>query len=134
VVSATQVKRVRSVTRTSVAGGRSPRFAKAELRLAAHGLGVHRCDALDYRDGTSPTADYAGLVGDVRRSCVSFRPDVVISFGPDGGYGHPDHIAISAATTAACEQASGVGCSSGDPPCPPGLAVPPALPHRATCC
>ena len=25
-----------------------------------------------------------------------------IAFGPDGGYGHPDHIAISAATTAAC--------------------------------
>jgi LmbE family N-acetylglucosaminyl deacetylase len=32
----------------------------------------------------------------------SFRPDVVITFGSDGGYGHPDHIAISTATTAAC--------------------------------
>jgi CRP-like cAMP-binding protein len=32
----------------------------------------------------------------------TFRPDLVITFGLDGGYGHPDHIAISAATTAAC--------------------------------
>ena len=23
------------------------------------------------------------------------RPDVVVTFGPDGAYGHPDHIAIS---------------------------------------
>jgi LmbE family N-acetylglucosaminyl deacetylase len=35
----------------------------------------------------------------------AFRPDVVITFGPDGAYGHPDHIAIGAATTRAFEQA-----------------------------
>jgi LmbE family N-acetylglucosaminyl deacetylase len=29
------------------------------------------------------------------------RPDVVITFGPDGAYGHPDHIAISQFTSAA---------------------------------
>ena len=29
------------------------------------------------------------------------RPDVVVTFGPDGAYGHPDHIAISQFTTAA---------------------------------
>jgi LmbE family N-acetylglucosaminyl deacetylase len=29
----------------------------------------------------------------------------VITFGPDGAYGHPDHIAIGAATTAACSLA-----------------------------
>jgi LmbE family N-acetylglucosaminyl deacetylase len=29
------------------------------------------------------------------------RPQVVVSFGPDGGYGHPDHIAICQLTSAA---------------------------------
>lgn len=29
-------------------------------------------------------------------------PDVVITFGPDGFSGHPDHIAVGAAVTAAC--------------------------------
>ena len=37
---------------------------------------------------------------------MEFEADGVITFGPDGGYGHPDHIAISAATTAACQQAA----------------------------
>ena len=31
-----------------------------------------------------------------------FDPDVVITFGPDGFSGHPDHIAVGAAVTAAC--------------------------------
>ena len=30
-----------------------------------------------------------------------FDPDTVISFGADGGYGHPDHVAISELTTEA---------------------------------
>ncbi len=29
------------------------------------------------------------------------QPDVIVTFGPDGAYGHPDHIAISQLTTAA---------------------------------
>jgi hypothetical protein len=32
------------------------------------------------------------------------RPDVVITFGPDGFSGHPDHVAVGAAVTAACRQ------------------------------
>jgi LmbE family N-acetylglucosaminyl deacetylase len=37
----------------------------------------------------------------VARIIHDFAPDAVITFGPDGGYGHPDHVAISAATTRA---------------------------------
>ena len=48
-----------------------------------------------------------------------FRPDAVITFGPDGGYGHPDHVTISA-TTAACQQAA-------DPEPGPGWAAAGAL-------
>jgi N-acetyl-1-D-myo-inositol-2-amino-2-deoxy-alpha-D-glucopyranoside deacetylase len=32
------------------------------------------------------------------------RPQVVITYGPDGGYGHPDHIRAHDVTTAACEK------------------------------
>src|SRR5262249_46481136 len=34
------------------------------------------------------------------------RPDVVITFGPEGAYGHPDHIAISQFATAAVAAAA----------------------------
>ena len=38
------------------------------------------------------------------------RPDVVVTFGPDGAYGHPDHIAISQFTTAAIVAAADAAC------------------------
>ena len=36
------------------------------------------------------------------------RPQVVVSYGPDGGYGHPDHIRAHDLTMAACARASDV--------------------------
>lgn len=42
------------------------------------------------------TARIATIIGDE-------QPDVVVTFGPDGLTGHPDHAAVSAATTAAFE-------------------------------
>jgi N-acetyl-1-D-myo-inositol-2-amino-2-deoxy-alpha-D-glucopyranoside deacetylase len=35
------------------------------------------------------------------------RPQVVVTYGPDGGYGHPDHIRAHEITTAACAHAGG---------------------------
>jgi len=35
------------------------------------------------------------------RTSRRIQPDVIVTFGPDGAYGHPDHIAISQFTTAA---------------------------------
>ena len=42
---------------------------------------------------------------------LELKPDVVVTFGPDGAYGHPDHIAISQLTTAACIEAARRGHS-----------------------
>jgi LmbE family N-acetylglucosaminyl deacetylase len=74
---------------------------EAELRAAASVLGVREVFLLDYRDQHLDTANareaVAGIVGYVRR----LRPDVVLTFGPDGAYGHADHVAISQLTTAA---------------------------------
>jgi LmbE family N-acetylglucosaminyl deacetylase len=48
------------------------------------------------------------------------QPDVVITFGPDGAYGHPDHIAISQFTAAAITAAAFPGFpDSGNAEAPP---------------
>ena len=74
---------------------------EAELRAAASVLGVRDVSLLDYHDQhldrANPRQAVAGIVEHLRR----VRPDVVVTFGPDGAYGHPDHIAISQFTTAA---------------------------------
>ena len=74
---------------------------EAELLTVARVLGSRCVDFLDYIDGdldqVNPSQAVAKIVGHLRR----VKPHVVISFGPDGGYGHPDHIAISQFTSAA---------------------------------
>jgi LmbE family N-acetylglucosaminyl deacetylase len=79
---------------------------EAELRLACKRLGIARVRCLDHIDGALAEADFSALVDEVAEVICEFRPDVVITFGPDGGYGHPDHVAISAVTTAACQWAA----------------------------
>jgi LmbE family N-acetylglucosaminyl deacetylase len=74
---------------------------EAELRSAAAALGIRDVALLDYPDRyldrSDPHEAIARIAGHLRRN----RPDVVITFGPDGAYGHPDHIAISQLTAAA---------------------------------
>jgi LmbE family N-acetylglucosaminyl deacetylase len=74
-----------------------------ELRAACAWLGVQRVECLDYGDGALAEVGQATLAGHVATFIRDFQPDVVVTFGPDGGYGHPDHIAISRATTQACQ-------------------------------
>jgi LmbE family N-acetylglucosaminyl deacetylase len=74
-----------------------------ELRLACDELGVQWVECLDYLDGTLRDVGVMTLAHDVAARIDDFRPDVVVTFGLDGGYEHPDHIAISAATTLACQ-------------------------------
>jgi LmbE family N-acetylglucosaminyl deacetylase len=105
VVSATrgqagQIRDARVGTRRTIGAVR-----EAELRLACERLGVTHVRCWDYLDGALAEADFGALVGQVVRLIREFQPEVVISFGPDGGYGHPDHITISEAATEACRQA-----------------------------
>jgi LmbE family N-acetylglucosaminyl deacetylase len=77
------------------------KIRETELRAAAAELGICDVSLLDYHDQhldrVEPRAVIGRLVAELRR----IRPDVVITFGPDGAYGHPDHIAISQFITAA---------------------------------
>jgi len=73
----------------------------AELQAAAAALGVRGVSLLDYQDGRLDGANPRHAVASIVRHLRQVRPDVVVTFGPDGAYGHPDHIAISQFTTAA---------------------------------
>jgi LmbE family N-acetylglucosaminyl deacetylase len=74
---------------------------EAELLAAARELGLREVRFLDYRDGEVDKADTAEALARIAGHLRRVRPHVVITFGPEGAYGHPDHIAISQFTTAA---------------------------------
>jgi LmbE family N-acetylglucosaminyl deacetylase len=74
---------------------------EAELRAAARELGVREVSVLGYHDKQLDRADPREVIGRIAALLRRLRPDVVVTFGPDGAYGHPDHIAISQFATAA---------------------------------
>jgi len=72
-----------------------------ELQAAIDVLGAHELHFLDYIDGDLDQADPHEAVARIVPHLRRFRPHVVATFGLDGAYGHPDHIAICQFTTAA---------------------------------
>jgi LmbE family N-acetylglucosaminyl deacetylase len=86
---------------------------EAELRAAAAVLGVREVSVLDYHDQQLDRADPREAVATIAGHFRRIRPDVVVTFGPDGAYGHPDHIAISQFTTAAVIAAADPTSDSG---------------------
>lgn len=100
------------------------RVREGELRAAARELGVRDVTVLDYVDRELSAADPAGVVGRIVAQIRRVRPDVVVTFDPNGAYGHPDHIAICQLTTAAVVAAADGEYAS------PGDAAVGASPHR----
>ena len=74
---------------------------ETELRSAASVLGINRTVFLDEIDGELGQADSGRVIERLVAEIRQVRPQVVVTFGSDGAYGHPDHIAISQLTTAA---------------------------------
>jgi LmbE family N-acetylglucosaminyl deacetylase len=77
------------------------RIREAELRCAAEHLGLREVNFLDYIDGDVDQANPAEIIGKIVAHVRRIRPQVVVTFPPDGAYGHPDHIALSQFTNAA---------------------------------
>src|SRR5215831_16805560 len=77
------------------------KIRETELRAAALALGVCEVSFLDYRDQHLDRANPREIVSAIVRQVRRVEPEVVVTFGPDGAYGHPDHVAISQFTTAA---------------------------------
>jgi LmbE family N-acetylglucosaminyl deacetylase len=84
-----------------------------ELRAAASTLGVGDVTVLDYWDQDLDAADVASAVAEIARHLRRVRPHVVLTFPPDGAYGHPDHIAISQLAGAAIVAAAAAGPIAG---------------------
>ena len=82
---------------------RGPEIAKLrveEARCSARALGIQPPILLGFPDGAlgNYNADPAmlfRLTQRVHEELQRLRPDVLITWGPDGGYGHPDHRIIS---------------------------------------
>ena len=80
------------------------RVRAAELQRSASALGVAHAEAYDLGDGVvgrMPEDDVAGVVLPVLER---LRPDVVLTFGDDGAFGHPDHTMSARAVLAARER------------------------------
>jgi LmbE family N-acetylglucosaminyl deacetylase len=77
------------------------RLREGELRAAIEVLGVDELHLLGYMDGALDQVDPAEATERITRLLRTYCPDVVITFGPEGAYGHPDHIAICQLTTTA---------------------------------
>ncbi|PRY50235.1 LmbE family N-acetylglucosaminyl deacetylase [Geodermatophilus tzadiensis] len=77
---------------------------EAELAAAGAELGLTAARCLDHPDGGLADIDGPVLVDLVRDLIRDADPDVVVTFGPDGFSGHPDHVAVGAAVTAACRE------------------------------
>ena len=97
-----------------------------ELRLACRILGLHEPTLLGYADGRLSAVAPDELTARVAHAIRRLRPRVVLTFDENGGYGHPDHIAIHRATVAAFDRAADPGYSLPAAIDPHGLA-----PHRA---
>jgi LmbE family N-acetylglucosaminyl deacetylase len=89
-----------------------------ELRAACKTLGVSEVRLLGYPDGGVDRVDAREAVPKIAGHMRRIRPHVVLTFGPEGAYGHPDHIAISQLTAAAIVCAASAD-RAGDPAGPP---------------
>jgi LmbE family N-acetylglucosaminyl deacetylase len=90
----------------------------AELLAAARELGLQSVDFLNAIDGELDQADSAETTARLVSLLRDVRPQVVVTFGPDGDYGHPDHIAI-------CQLTAGALVCAADPAYPAN-----GTPHR----
>ena len=70
-----------------------------ELRCACQVIGIQELRFLGYRDGQMSSYDPQEVEGRIVRAIREVRPQLVLTFGPDGISGHLDHITIGKATT-----------------------------------
>ncbi len=75
---------------------------RKEFAASCKVLGVAHHELLDYQDAHLEFAVLSEVAGRLVERIRSFKPHVVLTFGPDGAANtHADHTAVSAATTAA---------------------------------
>jgi LmbE family N-acetylglucosaminyl deacetylase len=80
-----------------------------ELRCACDNYGVVGLHLLGYIDGQTTVVPQSDAVYKIVRLLRQIRPQVVVSFGPEGIYGHYDHLAVHRWATAAVQFAADTG-------------------------
>jgi LmbE family N-acetylglucosaminyl deacetylase len=81
-----------------------PELAAVRTRELAESLavlGVTEHHWLDYPDGGCDAVDQGEAAARLRGIVARVQPDTVLTFGPDGGTYHPDHMAVSRWASAA---------------------------------
>jgi LmbE family N-acetylglucosaminyl deacetylase len=73
----------------------------AELEAALAVLGVHEHHWLGYVDGECDGVDTDEAAAKLARIADEVGPDTILTFGPEGQTGHPDHLAVHRWTSAA---------------------------------
>jgi LmbE family N-acetylglucosaminyl deacetylase len=72
-----------------------------ELEEAAAALSISGVELWDYPDGGVNTCDQQEITQRIWEQISKLRPKAVVGWGPDGVYGHPDHISVGACTDVA---------------------------------
>lgn len=96
-----------------------PAVRERELRCACQTYGIRPPIFLDYQDGHLPIVHQGQAVGKLVRLIRQLRPQVLITFGPDGIYGHYDHLAVHRWAKAAVQLAADPGCFPDQDACHP---------------
>jgi LmbE family N-acetylglucosaminyl deacetylase len=94
------------------------KILSADLEAAAGALALSGVELWDYADGGVIKENQQEITQRIWEQISKLRPRAVVGWGPDGGYGHPDHIAIGACTDTAVS-----GMAEGDRPALYHLAV-----------
>jgi len=87
-----------------------PQVREQELRCACEVYGIHPPRFLDYVDGQLAIVHQGQAVGKLVRLIRECQPQVLVTFGPEGIYGHYDHIAVHRWTTIAYDLAADASC------------------------
>ena len=85
-----------------------PTVRERELRCACAALGIEPPHLLDCRDGHLGEADPEQLIAQILQVVNEVRPQVMLTFGPDGLSGHLDHIAIGQCGAEAFRRGAGI--------------------------
>jgi LmbE family N-acetylglucosaminyl deacetylase len=85
-----------------------PELAKVraeEARCSCRALGIEPPTFLGFKDGElgkqsrPPWGPLAEVQGEIAKVLQQLRPDAVVTFGPEGAYGHPDHRLVGTVVT-----------------------------------
>ncbi|NJB69614.1 LmbE family N-acetylglucosaminyl deacetylase [Saonia flava] len=82
------------------AGDSLAKLRKAEIQCVADKLGIHSLVLLNFEDGTLANPENLNLLErKVDSLYLLIKPDILFSWGADGGTGHPDHRTVSNITS-----------------------------------